>query len=238
MGWEKQSNGRPLIYNYGIVEGDNTYAYHKYTVPTPAWFTWQRGNLWAKKEEAAHYIVDNKPIRISSIKLKIHACHSGGKSYYAYGGWCPAVYGKGAKYSLYLRVTHDGGHTFDKDYGLVTKPVGDISSSNMTFQGGPGKGTAVFDDPNAVRTFQFDETNSPTLVPGDEVYVHLRVHDMTDQANTTIRFVMDPQEMEVKTEDPATDYIWRYNGTKWVLVRPLKAFKNNAWVDVKDGDGA
>lgn len=239
MGWKKQDNGRPRIYNYGIVQG-GTYAYHEYTDPTPQWFTWQRGNLWAKKEQAALYEVDSKPMRISSIKLKIHACHSGGKSYYAYGGWCPAVSGVGANYLLYLRIWHKASNSWEECGLTGTQQVSAITSSNMIFQGGPGKGTAVFDDTNSYATRTFEFANSPTLLPGDKAYVHLKVtfNSASDQQNATIRFIMDPQEMEVKTEDPVTDYIWRYNGTKWVLVRPLKAFKNNAWVDVKDGDGA
>lgn len=236
MGWVKE-NGKPIIYSY---------RNGKYTPCTPHYFTWETGRLWMGKDSnAIKFVNDSKvPLKIGHVGIKTVSCHSGGRGYWAFGGYmeAPGCKGYGGTYTCYIRVSNDGEKTFEKcdvvsGKNEITIPA--ISSSNMNTPGSSGTNTAKFGDPpytgyKGLQFRNFEIGNCPIIQPGGIAYIHLKV-DTHDGRDCVIRFVLDTDELDVGFEPGTAPYIWRYcEDGKWHLRKPLYVSKNGKWNDPED----
>ena len=123
--------------------------------------------------------------------------------------------------------------------------TGDITSSNMNSAGSSETNAAKFGDPPyednkglILRNYTF--TEFPNIEPDGFCYLHFHVDllDNSKQYQTTIRFVLDPREMEIVFDTVRGPYIWRMTNNKWTLKRPLQVHTGSAWSDVENqGDG-
>lgn len=230
MGWE-QTSGNSHIYNYRDGQ---------YSSAVPPYFTWQRGNLWEQQEEAIKYINDTGgPIKISKVGIKTVACDSGNRNYWAFQGLQAPCIGWGALYTCYLRVSNDGGSTFETS-SAATNDIPTTSGSNMNSPGTGPNNTAAFGNPPFTgdkglihREYEFE--NSPIIEPDGIAYLHMRISDFKGpsyQAN--IRFILNPSEMEIDLAPVRGPYIWRFcEDGRWHLKSPLYRFDGTSWVPVE-----
>lgn len=252
MAWIKQANGRPRLWGWN---GSS------YNDPTPQWFTWMTGNLWANWEECACFENDlNCPLILPSCKIGICACDSGGRGYWVWGSYrdIPAK-GYGATYSMYTRVLNPGQPPQQSNIASLDIPsIGSAASydydeegrllkvdSNMNSPGWGPWNTARFGMPpygegnyskytgTAFKEFQID--NCPAVMPGGKLYLHLRISDFKGPTdNVTIRFLLDPDQMEIELQPAKAPYIWvKCDDGKWHLKEPLYVKTNNGWVNGK-----
>lgn len=241
MGWVKK-DGKPIIYNYegGIDNGS-------YSEASPSYFTWQTGHYWnLNHSEAIKFKNDTKvPLKISHIGIKTVSCHSGGKGYWAAGGYmeAPGCTGKGGTYTSFVRVSNDGEKTFERCTVISGKneiTVPNITSSNMNSAGTSGSDTAKFGDPpytgnKALSYKNFEISDCPIIEPGGVAYIHIKV-DTDNSRSVVVRFVLDTDELDIAFEPGTAPYIWRYcEDGKWYLRKPLYVSKNGKWND-PEGD--
>ena len=251
MGWLKQENGRPRIFGYD----GNTYS-----DPTPKWFTWMTGNLWGRYEECACFENDNKySLILRDCAIGICACDSGNRGYWVWGSYrgMPAK-GYGANYTMYVRVDNPGESIQESDRATLDIPsIGSAASdtydsegrllavsSNMNSPGWGPRNTAVFGNPpygqgqyseyTGINLKKFDILNCPVVKPGGKLYLHLKVHNFKGpKDNVTIRFILDPDQMDINLEPVELPYIWvREVDKKWHLRKPLYVVdKDHKWKD-------
>lgn len=254
MGWLRQANGKPRIFHYNGTS---------YSDPNPQWFTWMTGNLWAQYEECACFENDmGRPIIVNHCKIGICACDSGGRGYWVWGSYrgIPAK-GYGATYTMYTRVENPGSTSFEESSrsSLDIPSIGSAASqrydqygkllavkSNMNTPGTGPRNTARFGYPpygegnNSIYTGtaykDFAINNCPIVMPGGKLYLHLKVHDFKGpKDNVTVRFLLDPDQMEVNIEPARSPYIWvRMPDKKWHLKEPLYVKKDDGtWTPTK-----
>lgn len=235
MAWDMYKATKPYIYNYNKSRG--------YWKASPRYFTWQTGKLWSQKEEAVKYINDTKvPMRIDNVSIKTVACDSGGRGYWAAAGYrgIPCE-GYGATYYAYIRVTNDGGRTFQESKKWE-RDVPNISGSNMNSPGTGKSNTARFGDPpykgnKGLVLHKYTIEDCPIIEPGGVAYVHLGMKDFKGPKDKmTIRFVLNPHEMEVDFKPGVNPYVWRFcEDNEWHLVRPIYVEgSGKSWSSVED----
>lgn len=232
MSWDMSSATKPVIYNYNASKG--------YWAATPRYFTWQTGNLWANKEECVKFINDTNDVQvIKKIGIQTVACDSGGRGYWAYGGYrgIPCK-GYGGTYRCYVRVSNDGQKTFAQS-NVVSHDVPNISGSNMNSPGSGPYATAVFGNPpftgdKVLQYRNFEFTTLPPIQKGGVAYVHLGISNFKgDQNSVTIRFVLNPLAMIIDLTPQTKPYVWQYSAADkaWHLREPLYAKMNGKWQD-------
>lgn len=243
MAWETYTSGsyqgRPIIYNYypsrPIGEQYDSAG---------VYFTWQTKSLWLAHGAAIKFINDTEnPMTMSSVKIKSCACHSGGQSFYAWAGYGYAptnpTNGAGADYSCYIRVSNDDEASYQQS-DTFTRHVPALTSSNMNYRGNSSS-SAIFGDPpytgNAGMTLnEYTFASCPEIEPGGIAYIHFDVNnfDSTSNEYTTIRFALDPREMEVYFEPDVDPYIWVYESDhKWHLRQPFYVTSGGKWTSVE-----
>ena len=242
MGWDMYK-GKPHIYNWNETRG----YYDPDLGGDTFYFTWQTGNLWAQKEEAIKYTNDTgQPVRMTKLYVKTCACDSDGQGYWSSTGFTTECKGYGAKYSVYVRVSNDGGKTFKKSkIGTQTIPSIEGTGGNMNT---PGTGTSVeqtarfgyppYTGNKGLILREYDTSDCPIIEPNGIAYIHLKVSDFTstDLASTTIQFILDPDEMEIVMDGDVGPYVWRFcEDNKWHLVRPLYIYDGSKWKNVEEG---
>lgn len=236
MAWDTRPDGRPIIYNY-----DGEYSVAGGT-STPLYFTWQSTYLWTMHEEAVKYINDTEsPMVIESVSIKTCACNSGGLKFWSSSapGAGPSS-GPGGDYTCYIRVSNDGGASYQES-DKCTNTILPVTSSNMNYAGSSTIDTAVFGDPpfTGVAGFQLREytiTNCPEIQPGGIAYIHIDIDNFTEEPNyqDVIRFALDPREMEVYFEPDVDPYIWVYESDhKWHLRQPFYVTSGGKWTSVE-----
>ena len=240
MAWEMSSSdpSESKLYNYNW----NT---HEYIEAEPEYFTWRTGSLWLRDGVAIKYINDTEnPMTMSSVSIKTCACDSGGKLYYAWGGSSPIgpCYGYGADYTCYVRVSNDGGVTFQES-DKYTNDIPTIDGGNMNYAGSGPYDTAIFGNPpftgyKALQLREYTINNCPEIQPGGIAYVHLDITnfkcDQDEIQNATIRFVLNPLEMDIYFEPDVDPYIWVYESDhKWHLRQPFYVTSGGRWTSVE-----
>lgn len=228
MAWDTMSNGRPKIYNY--ANGKYTWA--------GIYFTWQTDSLWNAHEEAIKFINDTEtPMTMSSVKIKTCACDSGGQSYWSSSGLVSPCKGYGASYTCYVRVSNDDEKSFQES-DKYTNTIPTITSSNMNYKGSSTSSTAVFGNPPftgnmGLQLREYTFSSCPEIQPGGVAYIHLDVHDFLGSP-TTVRFALDPNEMEIYFEQDVDPYIWVYESDhKWHLRQPFYVTSGGKWTNVE-----
>lgn len=236
MAWEK-SGGMPIIYNYenGV-----------YTPADPTYFTWQTGRLWTKKDSVAIKFTNdtNVALKIGHVGIKTVACHSGGQSFWAFGGIMSYSDGSGGYYTSFIRVSNDGGNTFQECLvvdGSNRVRINAIGSSNMNSAGTSSTNTAQFGNPpftgdHALQFRTFNIEDCPVIEPGGIAYIHLKIEPDNTGTTVVIRFVLDTDELDVAFEPGTNPYIWRFcEDGKWHLRKPLYTAKSSSsWKDVEE----
>lgn len=238
MAWEMSSSDptESKIYNY---YPSNPIG-QQYQVAVPEYFTWMTGSIWNRNGVAIKFINDTEnPMVMSSISIKTCACDSGGDPYYAFGGWASACVGYGADYICYVRVSNDGEKSYQESE-KYTNDIPTIDGSNMNYQGGPGAGTAIFGNPpytgyKALQLREYTINNCPEIQPGGIAYVHLDVTNFKgNYEEATIRFILNPLEMDVYFEPDVDPYIWVYESDhKWHLRQPFYVTSGGKWTSVE-----
>ena len=237
MGWDMWTSSKPYIWNYN----PSTKVYEH---STPYYYTWASATIWESEEACLKFVNDTgAPMKISSVAIKTVACDSGGDSYWSSTGvvYTPCV-GYGAKYTCYVRVTNDSGSTFEES-DKYTNDVANLSGSNMNSRGTSTSNTASFGNPPftgdkllQLRNYEF--LQCPTISAGGTAYVHIRIHDFKGPTSqTTIRFILNPLEMEVHIEPEIAPYIWKFKSDgQWHLTRPIKISTGGGnWINIDGG---
>lgn len=256
MGWvllpsDHNKARYPRIYNYYLVDNP-TWGWTKgtYGLAHSGYYTWARGNLWLYYDACIRFNNDTgDTLKLTSVAIKSVSCHSGGEYYWSSSGITNPCYGYGARYTVYGRVSNDGGNSYEES-SKYTNTVPDITSSNMNSAGSSVTNTAKFGDPPyegnkglILRNYTF--TEFPSIEPDGFCYLHFHIDllDNSKQYQTTIRFVLDPREMEVAFDTVRGPYIWRFcEDNKWHLRRPVQVYGtdsegNIGWTDPEDLGG-
>ena len=123
-------------------------------------------------------------------------------------------------------LVNDGGKTYQESKKWE-RDVPNISGSNMNSPGTGTSNTAKFGDPPytgnkglVLHTYTIEDC--PVIEPGGVAYVHLGMKDFKGpKGEMTIRFVLNPHEMEVEFKPGIAPYVWRFcEDNQWHLVRP------------------
>ena len=256
MGWEMYDASKPKMYDY--FPSSNRYVYGPDENPTsglPYW-NWAAWTVWTKSEAAIRYInTSSQPLTFSQMNIRILACNSGGQGFWSNTGWIPrpGSNGYGATYTIKTFVCNTPGAKdlpcsawsslqFQEGTPAVNKLPPD--GYNMNYTGVNHQNCAQFGEyPYQFPMRQFPLQNVPTILPGGFIIFRLGVKDRTGQQSSwdpTIRFAMNPIEMEVKIEPKFNPYIWRAyreNGkVAWHLVKPIQIKASDKWHNI-EGDG-
>ncbi len=243
MGWIMNTGSyadKPKIFNYLLDVSP-----HRYEVADPPYFTWSTGVLWNRYEAAIKFVNDTgQRLKLNKVAVKTVSCHSGGSQYWSTTGLVSPCYGYGAKYICYVRVSNDGEKTFQES-SRATNEIPDITKSNMNSKGTSTTNTAKFGNPPftgnmglILRNYEF--STSPIIEIGGVAYLHLRIELLDDSKayQTTIRFILNPKEMEIQFDQQRGPYIWRMESDgHWHLRRPLQVFTGNVWTDPENQGG-
>lgn len=240
MGWEMNDApyvGKPVIYNWYYNE-DPPY----YQKADPPYYSWAGGGLWQRLEASIKFINDtDSSLKLKNVAIKTVSCHSGGKYYWSSTGLTIPCYGYGAKYTCYVRVSNDDEKTYQES-SKFSNTVPNINSSNMNSPGTSTTNTAKFGDPPftgdkglILRSYVFD--TCPVIEPGGIARLHLHVDllDPSKKYSTNIRFLLNPDEMEIQFEPELGPYIWRFcEDGAWHLRRPMQIQTGNGWSSVEE----
>lgn len=242
MSWEMYTDVKPRIFNYNKAE-------RIYRQANPQYYSWATGDIWKEYEACIKFINDtNIPMKISHLAIKSCACDSGGSGYWSAGGYVNnPCKGYGATYYSYIRVTNDGSNFSESSVGENKIPT--IDGSNMNSPGTGIYNTAVFGYPpytgnKGLVLREYTIQNCPIINVGGIAYIHFGVKEFDGpETDTTIRFVLNPSEMEVDMEESSSSYIWQmkeYQGNgetkkRWELTDDLYMYLGDAgWRSMKE----
>lgn len=240
MGWElvpsgQTYEGRTQFYMFTRSLDDpsirnSSQGYEKKT--NPSHWSWQSGRLWLGDEVCIKWTNDtDSSFVFKHINIGTVACHSGGKSFWAWGGQMNPCYGYGGYYYCYVRVTNDNGSVYTAS-DVAESYVEDISSSNMISPGrspGTGGNSASFRKDFTFREFEI--VNSPIIEPGGIAYVHLAAKSINGPTSSSVmQFNMDADGVEAIIEPAEEKVIWQYQSdNKWHLIPDFFTKMSDDW---------
>ena len=246
-----RDDGRPILYSYWL---NDERGHPPFTYTSSGFFNWGAWSVWNRQYVAIRYINDsNQPVRFNSVGLRIVACNSGGSSFWSSSGVVDHSGGWGATYTMRIFVCNTPGasstpvdqwHTLT--YEEATVAVKDVPDAdyNMNYRGTSTSNTAMFGEPPydfPMQKFTFD--TCPNILPGGFAIVRLEITDRKGgfdySRDPTIRFSMNPLEMEIEFDPQFNPYVWRAyheNGkVVWHLVRPVQVKAIDGWHNI-EGD--
>ena len=206
------------------------------------------------------------PIRIHRIAVKSCACDSGGQRFWVYGASStsdPCI-GYGAKYTVFLRVFNPGSSVAEESskathdipsigsaasqtyldgklldhHNMNTPGTSGSSTSTTASFGMPPFGTGNYHPYTGIQVpISYDFSESPIIQPGGYAYVHFRISNFKGNSyQTYIKFLLDPDQMEVDIDQGSDPYIWRMcEDHKWHLVKPIYVRSSSGWADPQGG---
>lgn len=256
MGWDMYDAIRPKLYNYWLPTASGYIPYTYTFEPEIPFFNWGAWSVWNRQYVAIRYINDSEqPITFKMMKLRILACNSGGQSFWAHNGIVPYTSGYGATYTIRTFVCNTPGavnqdattwHTLNFEQADPSSNVVSTSSFNMNYPGTSTSNTGMFGEPPYEFPMrEFPINNCPEVLPGGFALFRLELTNPQRPANAeyrdpTIRFSMNPLEMEVEIEPKFNPYVWRAyheNGkVVWHLVRPVQVKANDGWHNIEGDD--
>lgn len=224
------STNKPKVYDYNKSTG----VYSESDI----YWSWATGNVFDRIDaciKGKNNTTQN--IKINSVTIGTLSCNAGGTNFYWWNGsgysLTNASYAKGYGGTYYskIRVKSPGSSTFEES-SVGTATVANVITKNLYYVGSSSS-SAAFGPDLVPRTFNL--STSPTIKPGDTVYLHFGVSSFNgSKSETIIKFSLKTDEMVVNTGKDKDFFVWRYDGTKWVLDREVKVYKNSTdkWVTV------
>lgn len=251
MGWDMLDASRPKMYSYDLRSKE--YIYGKDGLYFWNWSAW---SIWRKEEAAIRYINDaDQPITFKKMSMRILACNSGGQGYWAHNGWIkpPGTNGHGATYTIKTFVCNTPGAkdlpcsswtSLQFEQGTPAVNHLDPDSFNMNYPGTSTANCGQFGNPPydfPMREFPLE--NVTDVLPGGFILFQLGATNRDggeSRWDPTIRFSMNPLEMEVEIEPKFNPYVWRAyheNGkVVWHLVRPVQVKATDGWHNIEGDD--
>ena len=254
-GWE-YNNDKPYIRNFD--KSSLTYSSGGLT-----WWTWQKGRLWLAGDVTTRFKnTTQSDLKLDHIKIRTCACDSGRQSYWASNGMTTPCYGHGGEYYAYVRVSNDGGKTWESS-SKHTNIIPPISGSNMNSKGSSTTRTASFGNPpfEGNKAFGYHEyiiDDCPTILPGGIVAIHLGISRFIDRdkynaanyesnpnyrgdtlsnarsSECCIKFNLDPGDMVVQIVQEDRPYVWKLVDGKWECIKPAYIVKDGEWQALED----
>lgn len=251
MGWDMHDATRPNMYEYSFytqnysLGADGLYFWN--------WAAW---TVWKRSEVAIRYINDaDQPMTFKKMSMRILACNSGGQRYYSNTGLIPApgTNGTSATYTIKTFVCNTPGAkdlpctswpslSFEQGSPAVNRL--DPDGFNMNYPGTSQSDCAQFGNPPyefPLREFSLE--NVPDVLPGGFILFQLGAKDKAGGVSDwdpTIRFLMNPLEMEVEIEPKFNPYVWRAykenDKVVWHLVRPIQIKATDKWHNIEGDD--
>lgn len=251
MGWDMYDASRPNMYRYNL--SSQSYSLGEEGLYFWNWSAW---SVWERYEVVIRYINDaEQPIIFKQMNMKILACNSGGQGFYAHNGYIPPLgtNGYGATYTIKTFVCNAPGakdlpcsswSSLQFEQGTPAVNHLDPDGFNMNYPGTSTANRGQFGDPPydfPMREFPLE--NVPEVAPGGFILFQLGATNRDggqSRWDPTIRFSMNPLEMEVEVEPKSRPYVWRAfheNGkVVWHLVRPVKLKATDGWHSIEGDD--
>lgn len=240
--------GLPYIY-------DSVGSNYTPTIGRP-YYSWAFQQIW-QEHDAAIIFQNNTSDKVKFTKVGIQtvSCKNNGIPFWG----DEALMGKtadggSAVYNFYLDKLNLTGTKDMEEYGShpIYASTGDISSSvsisvdpadfNLNYPGTSTNDTAIFGEypftgTSALTYREFELDNSPELSPGDYAALRIAVSNMTS-SNTCIRFIMNPNDMNIEYVLEPQAKIWRMcsqpdGSQKWQLVELAQTRTQSGWTNIK-----
>ena len=227
--WDRKDDYRGInrcaIWNY---PKDGKWSYYLSNTVAYSWSA-----MMMDHDACIKFVNESKvPVTIPKIGVSVADCNSGGKNFYSFGGGRNSSTGGRGWFHVGLRTMH-AGKIYEK-YSQID--ISTYSGYNMITPGSPTS-TADF-NPGPLKYFELDDKSVP-VYPGEEGYVHLGVTNLSP-ANTYIKFVLDPEHMDLNVTMANLGYVWRFYSidgkepAAWHLVRPVLAYDEDGnWSDLE-----
>lgn len=241
--------GLPYIYD-GI--GSN----YTPTVGRP-YYSWAFSSIW--KQHDAAIIFQNTTsdkIKFTKVGIQTVSCKNNGIAFWGDESRISKIAdGGSATYNFYVDKISYSGTISMGGYGEHSTYVstGQISSSvsisvdpadfNLNYPGSSTSDTAIFGEPpftgtSALSYREFELENSPELSAGEFAALRLSIpYLQTD--NTCIRFIMNPNSMNIEVVLEPQAKIWRMckepdGSQRWKLVELAQIRTESGWTDIKN----